>query len=373
MPATRRQSAAQPGSSPKPKPKSKPRQPGAGRAKPRSAAGGVLERLLEMMEAIPRGPRSVTTAEMDKRLQALGYEVNRRTVVRDLNKLSVRFGVERLGDESGYAWRWPEKGNTFVAPVLGESEALALVMLREHLGGLLPPMVVEALEPQIARAEARLREAPAVKGAGLRQWKETVRVVPPVQPLLPPRVRHAVREVIYLSLAGRTRFTGLYRRRGATGASEGVYNPLGLIMRGSVAYLVTTMWDYDNVLVLPLHRFERAEALADRVHVPDGFDLDRFVAAQGGLGFATGQGDITLRARFYNGTGLHLEETPLTAGQQLADLGDGVHELTATLPETGQLHWWLLGFGSNVEVLAPAALRASLQKSLQGALARYTG
>jgi predicted DNA-binding transcriptional regulator YafY len=353
MPATRRMSST------------------AGPKPARSAAGGVLERLLEMMATIPRGPRSVTTAEVDKRLQALGYEVNRRTVVRDLNKLSARFGVERLGDESAYAWRWPEKGNAFVAPVLGESEALALVMLREHLGGLLPPMVIEALEPQIARAEARLRDVPALNGAGLRQWKQAVRVVPPVQPLLPPKVRHAVREVIYVALAGRTRFTGSYRRRGAAEASEGVYNPLGLIMRGSVAYLVTTMWDYDNVLVLPLHRFERAEALAERVRVPEGFDLDRFVAEQGGLGFATGQGEITLRARFYNGTGLHLEETPLTEDQQLVDLGDGTHELTATLPETGQLHWWLQAFGANVEVLAPAALRARMVQSLQDALARY--
>ena len=38
--------------------------------------------------------------------------------------------------------------------------------------------------------------------------------------------------------------------------------------------------------------------------------------------------------------------------------------IKATLPDTSQLRWWLLGFGSGVEVLGPSSLEKNLRKSL---------
>lgn len=68
------------------------------RSNARPVAGGVLERQLDMLKIIPRAPIWITTAQVDQRLQAMGYHVDRRTVVRDLNKLAQRFGIERRGE-----------------------------------------------------------------------------------------------------------------------------------------------------------------------------------------------------------------------------------------------------------------------------------
>lgn len=53
------------------------------------------------------------------------------------------------------------------------------------------------------------------------------------------------------------------------------------------------------------------------------------------------------------------------------DLGDGVLTVAASVPETAQLTWWLLGFGENVEVLAPAELREQMRAST-GKWQRFT-
>lgn len=344
----------------------------------RPEGGRVLERMLDMMSAIPRAPGWISTAQVHERLQALGYAVDRRTVVRDLNKLAARFGVERRGEaaEDGtrtalaYAWRWPAGSAGIGAPVLNEAEALTLVMVREHLDHLLPPMVTEALAPQFARAEARLRNAPAI-GGGLKHWHESVRVAPPTQSLGRPAVKHAVREGICLALAARRQFTGWYRRAGEGEAQEWLFNPLGLVIRGQVTYLVAALWNYDDVRLYPLQRFDRVRAGEAPRREPPGFDLDRYLAGQNGLGFATGRGDIALRLRFHDGAGQHLLETPLADDQLAVDDGDGALTVTATVPDTSQLGWWLLGFGGNVEVLAPRDLRARMTTMVRRMGERY--
>lgn len=341
--------------------------------------GKAVERMLEMMSLLPRAPAWISTAQVHERLKGLGYEVDRRTVVRDLNKLSVRFGFERKGEAEvdgkrtapSYAWRWPAKCSGIGAPAMTEIEALTLTMVREHLDTLLPPMVTEALEPQFARAEERLRKSPAAKGSGLRNWASSVRVVQPTQPLLRPHVKHVVRDVIYLALASRSQFTGWYRPRGAERAKEMLFNPLGLVMRGQVTYLVASTWEYDDVRLYPLHRFERAVGEDGPRREPPGFDLQKYLAEQNGLGFATGRGNIKLRLLFRDHAGDHLLETPLSEDQVVCDAADGRLEVVATVPETSQLVWWLLGFGEYVEVREPKHLREMLRDSAERTTAQY--
>lgn len=62
-------------------------------------------------------------------------------------------------------------------------------------------------------------------------------------------------------------------------------------------------------------------------------------------------------ALFDPGCALHLHEARLSADQTLRDEPDSRVRLTATVPDTGELRWWLLGFGDGVEVLGPEELR----------------
>jgi predicted DNA-binding transcriptional regulator YafY len=66
---------------------------------------------------------------------------------------------------------------------------------------------------------------------------------------------------------------------------------------------------------------------------------------------------MRLDVRFTPEAATHLTETPVSEDQKLGDDAEGRVRLRATVADTPQLRWWLLGFGDAVEVVGPAALR----------------
>ena len=60
--------------------------------------------------------------------------------------------------------------------------------------------------------------------------------------------------------------------------------------------------------------------------------------------------------------GFHLTETPISRDQILKKLEDGRYLLKVKLPDTSQIRWWLLGFGSQVEVIRPTSLREEFKE-----------
>ena len=60
------------------------------------------------------------------------------------------------------------------------------------------------------------------------------------------------------------------------------------------------------------------------------------------------------------GVAQHLLETPLSQDQTLEMLDEGRVRITATVKDTGQLRWWLMGFGAQVEVIGPESVRQAI-------------
>ncbi|HEX5314009.1 MAG TPA: WYL domain-containing protein, partial [Gammaproteobacteria bacterium] len=135
--------------------------------------------------------------------------------------------------------------------------------------------------------------------------------------------------------------------------------PLGIIQRGPVAYLVATAFDYADVRYFALHRIRKAEVLMDTAKRPAGFSLDDHLAT-GAAHFTTDTPvrSIRLRAQVSAELARILEETALSSDQKLSQAKSTDDILvTASLPDTWQLRWWILSQGSSLEVLAPKALR----------------
>jgi predicted DNA-binding transcriptional regulator YafY len=130
-------------------------------------------------------------------------------------------------------------------------------------------------------------------------------------------------------------------------------------VRDGVLYLVCTLWDYDDLKQLVLHRMTSAELLDTPVKKAEGFDLDRYIRS-GQFSAPQGEGTLRLVARFDPGCALHLRETHLSADQTLVDEPGGWVRIEASVPDTAELRWWLLGFGDGVEIIGPAGLRVEL-------------
>ena len=61
----------------------------------------------------------------------------------------------------------------------------------------------------------------------------------------------------------------------------------------------------------------------------------------------------------------------MSRNQEAEEREGGVLEVMATVPETAQLVWWILGFGEYVEVLEPTSLRDDMRRSAETMALRY--
>jgi len=140
-----------------------------------------------------------------------------------------------------------------------------------------------------------------------------------------------------------------------------------------VIYLVATLWDYQDIKQLTLHRMSEPELLDKQTTRVPGFDLKEYIA-QGAFGYRLSEEPIRLKVRFFGAAAQHLHETALSADQVLTEEADtGATILEATVLETEELRWWLLSFGDQVEVLEPKSLRqrfCTIGESLQRIYAR---
>lgn len=330
----------------------------------------LVLRYLDLLSILPREPEMISTAQVELRMRQLGHEEDIRTLQRNLLTLSKTFGILCFDDCKPFLWSWPAKARQRLAPALTQADALTLLMVKRHLVQMLPTMVAEALQPQFEQAEQRLNGV--LSQRQLKDWQKKVLAIPPGQPLQSPATPHTIREVIYSALALDTKFRGNYRLKNGTLRKDQEFNPLGLVIRGPVTYLVATVFDYDDVLLYALHRFQRAELMEETpARRPKDFNLERYVHEEQILGFPRSDGTLQLQAYFFTNSGQHLTESPLSDDQVIEPVAPGEHRVTATVRDTEQLLWWLLGFGPNVRVEQPPQLRDRIRDAARAMLAHY--
>ncbi len=184
-----------------------------------------------------------------------------------------------------------------------------------------------------------------------------------------PEIRPEVLEVVYEALLRECRFRARYRKRGESEIKEYEVSPLGLAFQDQLIYLVATLWDYADPLLLLLHRMEAAELLEKVIVPPKGFDFHRYVEAE--LHFPEGERPLRLTVLLEAQAAAHLAETPLSNDQELSEQPDGRLLVRATVADTAQLRWWLQGFGDKVEVVKPKGLREEFRAVSRRMAERY--
>jgi predicted DNA-binding transcriptional regulator YafY len=240
-------------------------------------------------------------------------------------------------------------------------------MVVDYLRPLLPHSLLDKLQPYFTVARKRMTSEHGTRRSA--SWLGKVAVAQPTQALIPPKVDARVQSTVTDALLDDRRLDAAYRRKGERDAREYLLNPLALLQRGPVTYLLACVGDYDDVLMFALHRFERAKVADGKARRPKGFELASFLK-DGWAHYGTGK-SIRLEARFTAEAAEHLTETPLSEDQKLGGEADGRVRLRATVADTPQLRWWLLGFGDAVEVVGPAALREWFAETTGKMAAKY--
>lgn len=327
-------------------------------------ASQTLARQWAMLRAVPRAPIKVTVAELASALLDQGFRVSRRTIERDLHLLSGRFPLVLDDRAKPYGWSWMKGAGFEFMPVLTPSQAVALLLAKTHLRSLLPQNMHKDLMPVFEAAERELASS------GWKDWHRRTAVVPATLALLPPKMSPSVLATVQAALARKRCLEGLYRAKGSEKAKRMRIHPLGLLSRGPILYLVCTLFDYDDVRQLALHRLTDVVEMSEPRREPVGFDFPVYARTVGSQ--LNSRGRIRLVAWFDAAAAEHLREAPLSKDQTWRPLeGTQKVEVTATVEDDDQLQWWLLAFGSHVTVVAPESIRMNVQTELSVTLKSY--
>jgi predicted DNA-binding transcriptional regulator YafY len=326
----------------------------------------TLLRQWQMLRHIPRYPYKISARTLKDKLDVDGYIVSKRTVERDLLQLSLSFPLFQDDRDKQYGWSWQKDAPSFDLPGITSSEALAMLMLKQHLAGILPSSTLGVLKPHFIAAQKQLESN--LKSSTVKSWLNKVRTIQPNQTLIPPEVIPEVQETITNALLLDNQVQIKYKNREGDIKDYRVHL-LGLVQRGGMIYLNVRIADFNDLRLLAIHRIQAAEMLDDKTIYPSNYSIDEEVN-KGSFDFGSGN-KINLKARFSYKTGNHLFDTPLSADQLINVLDNEQIEVVASIADTPQLTWWLLAFGAEVEVIEPKELRLKIAEILNQAANLY--
>jgi predicted DNA-binding transcriptional regulator YafY len=327
----------------------------------------TLYRHWQTLKLIPRAPRKASAAMIESGLRERGFDVSRRSLERDLQKLSESFPLVVDDRTKPYGWSWMKEGAPFDIPGMDVHTALAFRMADEHVARLLPSATYEYLAPHFDHARTVLD---GLQGRTMKKWPSKVSVTPTSQPLRPASFSQALLEMVQEGLLNERRLEVGYRKRGEDQLKDYEVHPLGLVHRDAAAYLVCTLRSYEDVVLLALHRMDGVKLLDSASNAPAGFDLEAWIA-KGGMGYVRGNKPLALKVRLEENAAVTLIESPLSDDQVVRKPRQGKVIVEATVPDTGQLRAWLRSWGPLLEVLGPASLRKEMANHVAELMAMY--
>lgn len=349
---------------------------------PRKTQTDQKRRLLTLLDALPvEGRHGIGPGELAQRMaSSFGVEdyldppdcapgTGEKRLQRDLRSLEDLFGSTFIIKDGSYRNRplyW--KSAAAKLPGVDAHTALALKVAGSVLRPILPPATFAKLEEHFSAGEQVLRHLTRTA-----DWHHKVQILQRGQPLLPPEVDAGIQQVVQQSLFEGRQITLRYRKKWnqRVQSYEGLH-PAGLIMRGPLIYLVAFKSGEMPARHFALHRIVEAEKLANAASIPDDFSLEGFVA-DGEPSIRIREEPIQIGLLMDAAAAEHLRETALSKDQTLSIVqSDGRIHVTATVPWTQELEWWILGFGNRAEVVAPAELRERIAEEVIAAAAAYT-
>lgn len=330
---------------------------------PRSSNHLALARQWEMLKRLPNRAPGITAAEMTAWLADQGYKVTKRTVERDLIDLSHVFGICCNDASMPYGWHWLQ-GAEMDFGSIELTDAVSLNLAEQLLKQMLPAPLLAALRPKFEQARKKLA---ALNGHPMAKLTRKVRYVSTSLDLRPPALRDSILTFIQEALINERQIHVRYARFNDH-AREFTLNPLSLIQRGTVPYLIATAEPFTDPRIFAIHRFEKAESLESKAKLPKDFSVDEYIK-EGFMHFGPAQ-RIKLKARLSNELATYLSETPISEDQK-TPYEEGSYQLSATVHDTWQLHFWILSQGAGIEILSPSTLRASIAEQLRNASRQY--
>ena len=281
-----------------------------------------------------------------------GTEVSRRTIYRDLETLDAAgIPVRYRPDRQGYQLA---RGYSFTLPGLDEKEALALlIMARQWKGGAGFDLLRHARDGAVKLIQALPAE---VRNRVVTQAEPIPDDIS--RPAL-PRDRKLVYDAILDALAQRLQLRIWYRDDTAGSQETTKLSLYRLVLARGIWFVVGRSTFHRQVCVFRIPWIDRATPTNDLYTIPPRFNLERFLGLAWGMERGKDRHEIWLR--FSARVAPEIREAVWHRSQRLAELPDRRVDMHLVIDGLDEILSWVLGFGDQVEVLAPLELRQRVE------------
>ncbi|MEI6147062.1 MAG: WYL domain-containing protein [Methylococcales bacterium] len=345
-----------------------------------------IDRLIQIILMLPQEPQAISCKKIQQRLENQLFKVDDRTMQRSMKTLidafpgnivcepyptyANRSQSAYFDDDKSYRYYWRKGYKELKLVGLNINQALSLRLVKKYLVSLLPKVTIDDLEPLFTEAAKVLTH---FEDNALSTWPDKIAIIEATQPLIHPVVDPLINDLVGQALLSDKQITMSYTRHDSQ-TNDYALNPIGLVLRNGSHYLIATKIGTQDKRQFALHRINKIKLLDSSVELSENCSLE-YCLKQGQMGFnLTGTepyGMINFKAIFDTITANHLSESRLSEDQTVKKLDDHHYEITATIKETEQLYWWLLSFGSRIEVKEPLHLRNKMAETAKAMLEKY--
>ncbi len=301
---------------------------------------------------------ALTRREVEEQL-----EVSHSTFKRDIEYMRDRLNVPILWSAERQAYVLDPEAEAEELPGVWftPAEVYALLEIEHLLGQLEPGLLGRQLEP----LKARLSQVIEAGDAGHHEVRRRIKVLP----MGTRRVARDVFETLSVALLNRKRVEIRHLRRATGQESRRVVSPQRLVHYRYNWYLDAWCHGRDDLRTFAVDAIRDARVLDQAADDVADADLDRVLRA--GYGIFAGEATETAVLRFSGARGRWVADETWHSRQAGRLEPDGSYVLELPYSQSPELVMDILRFGSDVEVLAPAALRAEVAAELSRAALRY--
>jgi predicted DNA-binding transcriptional regulator YafY len=289
------------------------------------------------------------------------WEVSVRTAYRDLDFLRDEWHVPLEYDRQRGTYRATEPITGLPPVSLSRGEVVGLYfaekVLRQYRNTPFEADLVSALRKMQELLPGEVRVSPEV----LEAWLSL-----DLGPLHTPDA--AVFRDLVLAQNNRRVALVRYRSLSSDKTSDRRIHPYHLYNLRGDWYVAA--WDERRKAVrdFALHRIRRITTTTERYDAPRDFDFGRYMADC--FGIEKGR-PVEVAIRFAPRQARWIRERRWHRSARIQDEMNGGLILRLKVAETSELRRWVLQFGSEAEVLAPATLRKAVARELEAALGGY--
>lgn len=146
-------------------------------------------------------------------------------------------------------------------------------------------------------------------------------------------------------------------------------DPLTFLESKGGMYLFVRLTKYDDIRLLAVERIKNLSATRDDYKYPDEFDPEALLESAFGLIY---DDPITVKIKFSASQARYIQERQWAKDQKIEKQKDGSIILSMNTSGWFEVKRWLLSYGADAELLAPAEKREELQKEAKKLVKLYT-